>query len=55
MAMKNDRNKRSDLEKSPALLTQKEIIQKINFNTHSTYKLIEILMWKYVNEQGNEN
>lgn len=45
MTMKSKEIRKRKIRKSPALLSQAEIIRRINRTTRKSYKLFELLAW----------
>lgn len=47
MAIQNKDIRKRKIKKSPALLTQSEIIKKLNASTRKSRRYLELLAWKY--------
>jgi hypothetical protein len=45
-------NRKRKNKRSSVLLTQKELIKKVNTSTRNTYKYLDLLVWKGVKNNG---
>lgn len=45
MTVKRKEFRKQKIRKSPTLLSQSEVIKKINLNTRKSYKLFDLLLW----------